>query len=65
MKDKKPRFNSMLRIQQGMTQRELAEAIGVDRSTVTKWETTDLVPRVKLFPAIARALNCKIGDILC
>lgn len=65
MKESIPRFNVELRKKAGITQRELAEAVGIQRSTVTKWETEGCIPRAKLFPKIAKVLNCKIGDILC
>ena len=65
MKESLPRFNAELRKKAGLTQRELAEAVGIKRSTVTKWETEGCIPRVKLFPKIAKVLNCKISEIIC
>ncbi len=60
-----PRFNSELRKKAGLTQKELAKAVGVHRATVTKWETEGCAPRVKYFPKIAKALDCKISEIMC
>ena len=52
-----------LRESAGITQVELANVIGVDRSTVTKWETGEAMPRAALVPKIAEALGCSIGDL--
>ena len=42
----------------GMTQTQLAEKIGVGRSTVNKWENeTDIDPGAKAFRRAAKALN--------
>ena len=45
-----------------MKQSELANKIGVDRSTVAKWEIGEANPRVSILPALANALGCKIDD---
>lgn len=59
-----PRLNPELRKKMGLTQKQLAVAIGVDRSTVTKWESSASPPAVRFFPKIAEVLNCKISEIL-
>ena len=46
-----------------MTQRELAERIGVERSSVAKWESGDAFPRGALVGRLAEALNCTIDDL--
>lgn len=53
-----------IRKKSGKTQDELATVIGVDRTTVTKWETGQSVPRLPMLKKIAEALNCKIIDLL-
>lgn len=47
----------------GMTQVAFAAAIGIDRSTVAKWETGKAYPRADMLPAIAEALSCSIDDL--
>ena len=47
----------------GMTQGELAAELGVDRSSITKWETGEAMPRASLLPKIARVLSCSIGAL--
>lgn len=47
----------------GMTQAEFASKIGVDRSTVTKWERGSAYPSADKLPEIAAALGCTIDDL--
>ncbi|MGI6151239.1 MAG: helix-turn-helix domain-containing protein [Christensenellales bacterium] len=47
----------------GLTQQELAEKLGIDRSTVTKWETGAAAPLTAKLPEIAKALGCTINDL--
>lgn len=47
----------------GMTQGELAERLGVDRTTVTKWESGDAMPRADKLPDIAKALGCTVDEL--
>ena len=47
----------------GISQEWLAQMLGVDRSTVAKWETRDVYPRGDKIVALADALNCSI-DVL-
>ena len=48
----------------GMSQQELAQALGVDQSAVCLWETGKTKPRAKLLPALAKILCCSIDDLL-
>lgn len=48
----------------GMTQRDLATALGVDQSTVSLWEIGKTRPRAKLLPELARILRCSIDELL-
>jgi len=41
----------------------LARLLGVEVSTVTKWETGDSYPRAEMLPDIAKLLGCKIDDL--
>lgn len=53
-----------LRLGADMTQKELAEKIGVDRSAVTQWETGVSVPRMKALAKIARLFDTTPGLLL-
>ena len=52
-----------LRERLGLSQRDLATNLGVDVSTVTKWETGNAAPRVALLPSLAKVLQCSIDDL--
>ena len=48
----------------GLTQQELATALGVDQSTVCLWETGKTQPRAKLLPQVADILGCTVDELL-
>ncbi len=52
-----------LRTAKGMPQREFAAALGVDRTTIAKWETGAALPRADMLPKIAKLLGCTISDL--
>lgn len=52
-----------MRRAKGMTQEELATKIGVDRTSVTKWETGAAMPSSAKLPMIAAALGCEISEL--
>lgn len=52
-----------LREKAGITQAALAGALGVDRTTVTKWEIGRSFPRAELLPKLAAVLGCEIGEL--
>ena len=47
-----------------LTQQELANVVGVDRSAISKWEAGEFLPRTDKLPAIAKALGCTIDELL-
>lgn len=47
----------------GLSQEQLASALKVDRSTVTKWETGDSYPRGEMLMQMADILGCTIDEI--
>lgn len=53
-----------IREKRKMTQQELADAIGVDRSTVTKWELGVNSPSGKTLLRLGEILKCKVDAIL-
>lgn len=52
-----------LREKRGLTQKEIADAMSIDTSTVTKWETGESRPRADKLPEIAKLLGCTIDDL--
>lgn len=45
----------------GLTQLQLAEVIGYDRSTVARWENGSLEPYASVVKAIAEALKISVA----
>lgn len=52
-----------LRLAAKLTQAELADQIGVDRSTIAYWESNAAMPRAELLPKLADALRCTIDAL--
>lgn len=53
-----------LRIQNGLTQSELAKLLGVTRAAVSKWENGSTIPSTRLIPLLKQVLSCTTEDIL-
>ncbi|MET8703657.1 helix-turn-helix domain-containing protein [Kitasatospora sp. NPDC004723] len=53
-----------LRKRLGLTQQEVADAIGCSRSSVSEWETRGRVPRAARLKALASLLRVKVSDLL-
>ena len=51
------------RMKAGLSQRELAEAMGVTRSAVSGWERTS-APCTKRIRRLADVLGCTVDDLL-
>lgn len=54
---------ALMRERAKLTQRELADVLGVERSTVAKWESGAAYPRASQLPALAKALSCTIDEL--
>lgn len=48
----------------GMTQREVAAAIGVDQSAVSLWETGRTMPRASVLIRLAKLYGVTVDDLL-
>lgn len=48
----------------GMSQESLAAASGVTRVSIARYEAGERVPSLEIAARIARALNCKIDDLM-
>ena len=53
-----------LREAAGIKQWELANAVGVDRSTISKWEIGVQFPRTDKLTLIAKVLKCTVDQLL-
>lgn len=47
----------------GMSQQSLAEAVKVNQTAVSQWETGKTFPSAETLPAIADALHCTIDEL--
>ena len=53
-----------LRKKCGLTQEKLAVALGVDRSTITCWETGRSKPRTEVLLKLSNVLGCTVDELL-
>ena len=53
-----------LRKQRGMTQEALAEAVGVARQTIAKWETEESAPDLEMSGRLAGVLEVSLDDLV-
>lgn len=53
-----------LRITNGMTQKQLADAIGGRQVDISRWERGVVTPSAKKLAAIAAALGCRMDDLM-
>ena len=47
----------------GLSQEQLAERLGIDRSTIVRWESGETLPQPWLRPKIARALQVSVAQL--
>ncbi len=57
-------FIHALRREQGLTQAELGERLGVSPQSVSNWERGETLPDVSLLPDLAGVLRCSVDAIL-
>lgn len=55
---------AVLRKQKGVTQEELAVAIGVTNQSVSKWESAQCCPDIQLLPALADYFEVSIDELM-
>jgi len=53
-----------LRKAKKLSQQELAVKLGVDRSTIAKWETGTNSPRTDKLRQLAKVLDCSLEELL-
>lgn len=53
-----------MREKKDMSQQAVAVEIGVERSTVAKWESGKSRPRAELLPKLAKLFGCSIEELL-
>lgn len=48
----------------GLRQKDIATEVGVDRSTVAKWETSGVLPRADKLIRLAQILGVTVDELL-
>ena len=59
------KFIASKRKEQGLTQLQLAEKLGITDRAVSKWETGKSLPDASLMPQLCKLLKITINDLLC
>ena len=59
------KFIASKRKEQGLTQLQLAEKLGITDRAVSKWETGKSLPDASLMPELCKVLKITINDLLC
>ncbi len=57
-------FLSQLRKEQGLTQEQLGEKLGVTNKTVSRWETGTYLPPVEMLQALSELYGITINEII-
>lgn len=58
------KFIAQLRKEQSLTQRKLADALGISDKTVSKWETGNGLPEVSLMMPLCETLGISVNELL-
>ena len=59
------KFIASKRKEQGLTQLQLSEKLGITDRAVSKWETGKSLPDASLMPELCKLLKITINDLLC
>ena len=57
-------FISDMRKEKGLTQKQLAELVGVSDKAVSRWETGKGLPDTSIMPELCKALDININELL-
>ena len=57
-------FIQLSRKEKGLTQKDLAEQIGVSDKTISKWENGNSVPDTAILNSLCEALDISVNELL-
>ena len=52
----------MLRLKRGLSQKQIADHLGISPQSVSKWETGESLPSIEFLPKMAECLECDINE---
>ena len=55
---------AQIRKEKGLTQKQLADRIGVSNATISKWETAKGFPDISLIEPLAEVLDISVSEII-
>lgn len=58
-------FLATLRKEQNLTQEQLAEKLGVNNKTISRWERGNYMPPIEMLLELSKFYNVSINEILC
>ncbi|MBO5371181.1 MAG: helix-turn-helix domain-containing protein [Lachnospiraceae bacterium] len=58
------KFMAEIRKQRGMTQKELAEQVGISDKTISKWECGNSIPDISYLEALCNSLDITVNELL-
>lgn len=53
-----------MRVKRNLTQKQLAELLGVKQSNISRWEAGTYQPNATTLKKMADVLNCRIDDLI-
>ena len=51
-----------IRLQKGLTQKEVADFLHISPQSISKWENGEAVPSIEFLPLLAKLFDCKTDD---
>ena len=58
------KFIFEMRKQKGLTQKELAEKVGISDKTISKWECGNSIPDITYLEALCNSLDISVNELL-
>ena len=58
------KFIADLRKERNLLQKDLAEKLGVDNRTISRWETGRCMPDLSMFPILSKELGVTVNELM-